>query len=176
MDTGLLILRLVVGLLLAGHGAQKLFGWFGGHGLEGTGGFFHSLGYKPGKHWAFVAGLSEFGGGLSLAVGLLTPLAAAVIIGTMFNAVMSVHVKNGPWASNGGWEYNLVIATSAAAIAFTGPGAASLDNAFGWALAGDEWGIGALALGLGAGIVTDIYRRVANRAPRLNSRDVEATA
>jgi putative oxidoreductase len=176
MDTGLFLLRIVVGVLLAGHGAQKLFGWFGGHGLEGTGGFFHGLGYKPGKRWAFVAGMSEFGGGLLLALGLFTPLAAAAIIGTMFNAVMSVHVKNGPWASNGGWEYNLVIATSAAAVAFIGPGAASLDNAFGWDFAGVEWGIAALALGLGAGIVTDIYRRVANREPQLRSRDVQATA
>jgi putative oxidoreductase len=176
MDTGLLLLRIDVGVLLAGHGAQKLFGWFGGHGLEGTGGFFHGLGYKPGKRWAFVAGLSEFGGGLLLALGLFTPLAAAAIIGTMFNAVMSVHVKNGPWASNGGWEYNLVIATSAAAVAFVGPGAASLDNAFGWDLGGTEWGIAALALGLGAGMATDIYRRVANREPQLHSRDVQATA
>jgi putative oxidoreductase len=176
MDTGLLLLRVVVGVLLAGHGAQKLFGWFGGHGLEGTGGFFHGLGYRPGKRWAFVAGLSEFGGGVLLALGLFTPLAAAAIIGTMFNATMSVHAKNGPWVTNGGWEYTLVIATTAAAVAFTGPGVASLDNAFGWSLAGTEWGLAALALGLGVGIVTDVYRRVANREPRLRSRDVQATA
>src|SRR5882757_7128941 len=102
MDTGLLLLRIVVGLLLAGHGAQKLFGWFGGHGLEGTGGFFHGLGYRPGKAFAFVAGLSEFGGGLLLALGLFTPLAGAIIIGTMFNVITSVHSDKGPWAQNGG--------------------------------------------------------------------------
>jgi putative oxidoreductase len=176
MDTGVLLLRIVVGLLLAGHGSQKLFGWFGGHGLEGTGGFFHSLGYKPGKRFAALAGLSEFGGGLLLALGLFTPLAAAAIIGTMFNAVTSVHMKNGPWLTNNGWEYNLVIATSAAAVAFTGPGAVSLDNALGWNFAGNGWGIAALALGLGAGLITDIYRRVANRSPQLRSRDIQATA
>jgi putative oxidoreductase len=176
MDTGLLLLRVVVGLLLVGHGSQKLFGWFGGHGLEGTGGFLRGLGYKPGKRWAFIAGLSEFAGGLLLAFGLFTPLAAAVIIGTMFNAAMSVHAKNGPWVSNGGWEYTLVIATTAAAMAFTGPGAVSLDNVFGWRLGGTDWGIAAFALGIGAGIVTDIYRRVASREPRLRSRDVQATA
>jgi putative oxidoreductase len=176
MDTGLLILRIVVGVLLAAHGSQKLFGWFGGHGIEGTGGFLHSLGYRPGKRWAAVAGMSEFGGGVFLALGLLTPLAAAAVIGTMFNAAMSVHAKNGPWVSEGGWEYTLVISASAAAVAFAGPGAASLDYALGIDLAGTEWGLVALALGLGAGIVTDIYRRVANREPHLRSRDVQATA
>jgi putative oxidoreductase len=176
MDTGLLILRVVVGLLLAGHGSQKLFGWFGGHGIEGTGGFFHGLGYRPGKRWAVVAGMSEFGGGVLLALGLLTPLAAAAIIGTMFNAVTSVHAKNGPWVSDGGWEYTLVIAASATTAAFAGPGAASLDNALGWDLSGTAWGLAALALGIGAGILTDIYRRVAAREPRMRSRDVQATA
>src|SRR3954454_7675468 len=81
MDTGLLLIRIVVGLLLVGHGTQKLFGWFGGHGLEGTGGFFEKLGYRPGKVWAAVAGMSETGGGLLLALGLFTPLASAMIIG-----------------------------------------------------------------------------------------------
>ena len=94
----------------------------------------------------------------------------------MLNAAASVHAKKGPWLADGGWEYVLVIATSAAAVAFTGPGAASLDNAFGIDLAGTEWGVAALALGLGAGIVTDIYRRVANREPSIRSRDVQATA
>jgi putative oxidoreductase len=176
MDTGLLLLRVVVGVLLAGHGAQKLFGWFGGHGLDGTGGFFEKLGFKPGKPWALIAGLSEFTGGAFLALGLLTPFAAAVIIGTMFNAALSAHAKKGPWITDGGWEYTLVIATVAAAIAFAGPGAASLDNAFGWDLAGTKWGIAAVALALGAGILTDLYRRVVKGAPELRSRDVQATA
>src|SRR3954469_2963634 len=122
MDTGVFLLRIVIGLFFAGHGAQKLFGWFGGHGIEGTGGFFHSLGYRPGKAFAAVGGLSEFFGGLVLALGLFTPLAAAMIIGVMFNAAMSVHVKHGLWVTEGGIEYPLVVAAVAAGIAFAGPG------------------------------------------------------
>src|SRR5207253_2809226 len=99
MDFGLLILRVVVGALLVGHGTQKLFGWFGGYGLEGTGGFFHSLGFRPGRAMAAVAGLSEAGGGLLLALGLLTPLAGAAIVGTLLVAA-SVHVEKGLWGTN----------------------------------------------------------------------------
>jgi putative oxidoreductase len=176
MDTGLLILRVVVGLLLMGHGAQKLFGWFGGHGIEGTGGFFHSLGFRPGKLFATVGGMTEFFGGLFLALGLFTPLAAAAIIAMMFNAATSVHVKNGLWVTDGGVEYTLVIGAAAASIAFTGPGAASLDNAFGWDLAGEQWGIAALALGLLAGILSDVYRRIAVREPRLRDRGIRTPA
>src|SRR3954447_1725240 len=124
MDTGLLIVRVVVGLLLMGHGAQKLFGWFGGHGIEGTGGFFHSLGFRPGKVFATLGGMTEFFGGLMFALGLFTPLAAVAIIAMMFNAAASVHAKNGLWVTSGGAEYTIVIAAVAAAIAFTGPGAA----------------------------------------------------
>src|SRR5437660_7323953 len=108
MDTGVFLLRIVIGLFFAGHGAQKLFGWFGGHGLQGTGGFFHGLGYRPGKPFAALAGSSEFGGGLLFALGLFTPFAAAALIGVMFNAVMAVHVKYGPVVTNGGLEYPLV--------------------------------------------------------------------
>lgn len=176
MDTGLLILRVVVGVLLAGHGAQKLFGWFGGHGLEGTGGFFHGLGYRPGKPFAAVAGLSELGGGVLLGLGLFTPFAAAMVIGTMLNASLSAHAGKGPWVTNGGWEYPLVLGALATMYAFAGPGAASLDNAFGWDLAGEQWGIAALALGFGVGIVTDIYRRIAVREPQVRGRDVRAAA
>src|SRR5438477_12398674 len=104
MDLGLLILRLVVGALFIGHGTQKLFGWFGGHGLEGTAGFMHSLGYRPGKRYAALAGVAEAGGGALLLIGFLTPLAAAFIIGMMLNATLSVHLENGVWATNGGYE------------------------------------------------------------------------
>src|SRR3954447_16808447 len=129
MDIGVLLLRVVVGLFFAGHGAQKLFGWFDGHGVEGTGGFFDSLGYRPGKGFAVVAGAREFFGGVLLVLGMFTPIAAAAIIGVMVNAAVAVHAKNGPWITNGGWEYTAILATSAAAIAFMGPGAVSLDNA-----------------------------------------------
>src|SRR5436190_9716867 len=148
MDTGVFLLRIVIGLFFAGHGAQKLFGWFGGHGLAGTGGFFEGLGYRPGKLFAAAAGLSEFFGGALLALGLFTPLAAAAIIGVMFNAVAAVHAKNGPWVTDGGWEYPAVLATAAAAIAFTGPGAASLDHALGFDLDGIVWGTAASVRGV----------------------------
>jgi putative oxidoreductase len=169
-------MRVVIGLLLAGHGGQKLFGWFGGHGVEGTGGFFHSLGFRPGKQFAIVAGSSEFVGGSLFAVGFFTPFAAAAIVGVMFNAVAAVHAKNGPWVTNGGWEYPVVIATVAAGVAFTGAGAASFDHLFGADMSGTQWGIGAVALGLLAGVITDLYRRVTSRQPQLRDRDIHATA
>jgi putative oxidoreductase len=104
------IVRLVAGGLLAGHGAQKLFGWFGGDGPEGTGQFFESgLGLAPGHRQAQAAGASEFGGGLMLATGLGTPLAAAALSGTMITAIHKVHLDKGPWASEGGYEYPLVL-------------------------------------------------------------------
>jgi putative oxidoreductase len=177
MDTGVFLLRVVIGLFFAGHGTQKLFGWFGGHGIEGTGGFFHQLGYRPGKAFATLAGLSEFFGGVLLALGLFTPLAAAAIIGVMFNAVAAVHGKNGPWVTDGGWEYPAVLAAAVAAIAFIGPGVASLDNVLDLYVEGTIAGVFAIALGMIAGAATDVYRRVASRSPRFaGGRDVHATA
>jgi putative oxidoreductase len=151
MDVGLLLIRVVLGALLVGHGTQKLFGWFGGHGLEATGGFFESLGYRPGRQKATLAGAAEAGGGALLVLGLLTPLGSAALIGVMVNAVGSVHRTRGPWVTDGGYEYNLLIAAAAAAIAFTGPGHASVDAALGWYPGGFFWGLGALAVGLGSG-------------------------
>ncbi len=165
MATGLLVLRVVFGGLFAAHGAQKLFGWFGGYGLEGTGGFFESLGYRPGRTFAAVAGLSEVGGGLLLAAGLFTPLAAAAIIGVMINAIFTAKRKAGLF---GGYEIDLLYAAAAAAIAFTGAGAYSLDRAFGWTLAGWQYGVGAVALAVVTGALTLVSRRpapVAQAAP-----------
>jgi putative oxidoreductase len=143
MASGLLLLRLVLGLTLAGHGAQKLFGVFGGPGIKGTGGFFVNLGFRAPAAMALFAGLSEFGGGLGIALGLLTPFAALALAVTMIVAVMTVHIKNGFWASGGGYEYNLLIWTGAVAIAAIGPGRFSLDHAFGWDnLCGAKWGLG----------------------------------
>ncbi|HUX41535.1 MAG TPA: DoxX family protein [Rectinemataceae bacterium] len=124
---GLLILRLVLGLVLAAHGSQKLFGMFGGFGIKGTGGWMESIGIKPGALFATFAGLGEFLGGLGVAVGLLTPIAAAGVIIVMLVAIASVHIKKGLWNTNGGYEYPLLVIAGALALALTGPGAISLD-------------------------------------------------
>lgn len=154
MDTGLLILRIVVGLLLAGHGAQKLLGWFGGSGLSGTGEFMESLGLRPGRPMALLAGLGEVIGGLLLGLGLLTPFGAMAVIGVLLTAVATAHADKGAWATNGGWELPLTYAAAASMLAFTGPGRFSVDAQAGWQLAGESWGVAALVVGLaGAGAV-----------------------
>ena len=130
-DVVVLVLRVVLGVLFVGHGAQKLFGWFGGYGLEGTGGFMESLGMKPGKVMAAAAGLSELVGGVLLIVGFLVPLGALLIAGTMVVAIGKVHAKNGPWAEGGGYEYPLLIVVVVVALAILGPGALSLAGALG---------------------------------------------
>ena len=128
VDLGLLILRVVVGLLFVGHGAQKLFGWFGGKGIEAHVGMMEKLGVRPPRFWAYLSALSEFLGGLGLALGLLTPLASAALIGVMLVAIAKVHWAKGLWNSGGGFEYNLVLATVAFVVGFVGPGDYSLDN------------------------------------------------
>ncbi|MFD8298999.1 DoxX family protein [Streptomyces bauhiniae] len=146
-DWGLLLIRLTFGLLMAGHGAQKLFGIFGGDGLTATGKGFESLGYRPGKVFATIGGLSELLGGLGLAVGLLTPLAAAALIGVMINAMALVTGSGGLWAADGGVEYNVCIAVVALGVAAIGPGRLALDRFFPWGRGG--WWPAAVALGLG---------------------------
>lgn len=148
MDIGLLIIRAVVGVLLVGHGTQKLFGWFRGHGLDGTGEFLERLGYRPGRARAAFAGVGEAGGGLLLVLGFLTPLAAAALIGVMTNAIVSVHWPNGIWNTEGGLEFPLVIAAAAASVAFTGAGDLSVDGALDLGLSGAGWGTTAVAVGL----------------------------
>ena len=127
MKLGRLLLRATVGGFFIGHGTQKLFGWFGGHGPRATGAFFELLGYRPGVLFAVIAGLTEAGGGMMLAVGLLTPLAGAAVVGVMLNAASSL-LGRGPWVINGGWEYTVVLATVGASIALTGPGSLSADH------------------------------------------------
>lgn len=124
---GLLVIRLVFGLTFAVHGTQKLFSWFGGNGIAGTGAFFDSLGIKPGTTMATLAGLGETAGGLLFALGLLTPLASALIVVTMLVAVFTVTGKNGYMATAGGSEYNWAIIAVAVGVALTGPGAYALD-------------------------------------------------
>lgn len=148
MKLGLAALRLVVGGLFFGHGAQKLFGWFGGHGLDGTGQFFESLGLTPGRRHATLAGASEAGGGALIAAGLLTPLGAAALIGVMSQAIRTVHGPKGPWVSDGGYEYNLVLIAVVFALADVGPGGLSLDRALGIDRSGPLTALAALGAGL----------------------------
>jgi putative oxidoreductase len=149
MNFGRFLLRLVLGGLFIGHGAQKLFGWFGGHGLEGTGQFFEgSLGMRPGKHHALAAGLGETGGGTLVLLGAATPLGSAALIATMLTAINRVHLKNGPWVSDGGYEYNLVLIAAALALAETGPGSPSIDAARGSDSFGNKTALLALLLGV----------------------------
>jgi putative oxidoreductase len=152
-DCGLLLLRLTFGLLMAGHGAQKLFGILGGSGLTATAKGFAALGYRPGTAFAVIGGLAEFLGGLGLAVGLFTPLAAAALIGVMINAMVTVTAAHGLWETDGGVEYNVGIAVVALAVAATGPGRLALDRLFRWGRGG--WSEAAFALLLG-GISTAI--------------------
>jgi putative oxidoreductase len=151
MKIGALLLRLVVGGLFVGHGTQKLFGWFGGHGLDATAQGFEQLGLRPGRPNAIAAGTAEAGGGALLALGLETPLAASVLIATMLTAIHRVHATKGPWLTNGGYEYNLVLIAAALALVEAGPGALSLDGARGRERSGAGWALAALAVGaLGA--------------------------
>jgi putative oxidoreductase len=155
MKLGLTVLRWVLGGLFVGHGTQKLFGWFGGHGLEATGNFFESIGLRPGRRHATAAGVAEAGGGALLALGLFTPAAAATLIGVMSTAVRKVHLKNGIWTSDGGYEYNLVLAAVVLALADVGPGDFSLDHALGTEVKGPLVALAALAGGIaGAELAT----------------------
>jgi putative oxidoreductase len=148
MKIGRLLLRLVVGGYFFGHGTQKLFGWFGGHGLEGTGQFFENLGLRPGKRHALAAGAAEAGGGTLLVLGAATPVAASVLTATMLTAINRVHKKNGPWVTDGGFEYNLVLIAIVLALTETGPGAPSFDDAVGSQAHGSKWALLALLTGV----------------------------
>jgi len=160
MSAGLLIARAVLGVLMAAHGAQKLFGWFGGHGIAGTAGFFESLGFRPGKLFAVVASLTELGSGVLVALGLFGPLGPAGVVSVMVVAAGSVHLKNGIFAMSNGIELPLLYAAGAAALALTGPGAYSLDAVLGlttlWTPAVR---VGALALGVLGGAANLALRR-----------------
>ncbi|MFE4666802.1 DoxX family membrane protein [Streptomyces sp. NPDC056716] len=146
-DLGLLLLRLSTGGMLAAHGAQKLFGWFGGHGIEGTGRFMESVGFRPGLPSATAAGLAEAGGGVLLALGLATPAAGAAAAGAMAGAA-AVHAPNGFFVQDGGYEYAAALGLAATGLAVSGPGRLSLDHALGHTL--DRGWMVPAALGLTA--------------------------
>ena len=151
MDLALLTLRVSVGSLLAGHGAQKLFGWFGGYGLKGTGGWLESLGLRPGQRWAALAGLSEFGGGTLTLLGFLTPLGAVGSFGAMAMATIKVHAGRPIWVTEGGPELPLTNMAVHTALVLAGPGRYSLDHALGIRL--PTWAILAAIAATAGGVV-----------------------
>ena len=162
VSSGLLIGRLVLGTLMAAHGTQKLFGWFGGYGLAGTGGFFETLGFRPGRTFAAAASLTEISGGLLLALGFLGPVGPALIISVMIVAAISVHWQGGLFASSNGIELPLLYAAGVITLALTGPGLFSLDALLGlqslWTPA-IVWA--AIVLGVVCGVVNLGLRRAA---------------
>jgi putative oxidoreductase len=147
MDTGLLVLRVAVGLLLAGHGVQKLFGWCGGGGLAAATWFFRSVGYRPPRLMAGLSGGAELFGGAALAAGLGIPLAAAAVIATMLNAAAAAHTRNRLFHIDGGYGYPLGMGMAAATLGFTGAGTASLDAVLGHGDGSLEAGLFTLAMG-----------------------------
>jgi putative oxidoreductase len=165
MAIGLFLLRVTLGLTLAAHGAQKLFGWFGGLGPDGTGQALATFGFHPGRRHAMAAGFVEVTAGLLLALGLLTPLAAAMTLAVMIVAAVSVHMRNGFFITSNGFEFNLVLGVAAITLAFTGPGAWSLDPLLGLIAAGEYWGTAAIAVAMLGAIGQLAQRRSAPSAP-----------
>jgi putative oxidoreductase len=149
MRFGALLIRAVVGPLFIGHGTQKLFGWFGGSGLEGTGGFFEQLGLRPGKRHAIAGGGAEALGGLLLTLGAATPVAATMVSSAMVTAIRKVHAAKGPWVTDGGFEYNAVLIALMTALVESGPGPLSVDEQVFPELKGTQWA----ALSLGSAVV-----------------------
>ncbi len=156
-DVGLLAVRATTGLLLAGHGAQKLFGWWGGPDFDAIATGFAQMGYTPGTFYALLTGLSELVGGLLLALGLFTPLGCAAAIGVMINAVVVAHWKSGVWGPNG-YELPLLLGIVALSLAFTGPGRLSLDRGWRWADGGAVPGLVSLGVGLTGALIVMALR------------------
>lgn len=166
MDAGLLIARLVFGLLMTAHGTQKLFGWFGGYGLTAVSGYFESLGFRPGRLFALAAALTEVVGGLVVAAGLLGPIGPALVLSVMIVAALTVHAQHGLFATNNGIEVPLLYAAAAVALGLTGPGTYSLDAALGlgsvWTPA-LVWSV--LLVGVIGGVLNVAVRRVPQQVP-----------
>ena len=160
MKAGRLIARVAIGGLFVGHGTQKLFGWFDGPGLDKAATMMDSLGLRPGKRNATAAAVAEAAGGAAIVAGALTPLAAAALIGTMITAIRTVHLKNGFWAANGGYEFNLALIAALLALVDGGPGELSVDGAVGIHDTGAVWALLALAAGAaGSTVVIELGRR-----------------
>jgi putative oxidoreductase len=160
VNVAFLVVRLILGLGLAAHGAQKLFGWFGGGGIAGTGGFFEGIGFRPGRLFALMAGLGETTGGLLTALGLGGALGPVLIIVVMLVAIGSVHYNKGFFTAGGGWELPAVNIAAALAVAFGGNGAYSLDNALNLQFLTDAMQV---AYAVGAAVVVAALNLLARR-------------
>ena len=165
MDLGRLAARVVIGSLFVGHGTQKLFGWFGGPGLSGTEQMMEAIDMRPPRAHAYAAGLTETVGGALLVAGAATPAAAAGLTGTMVTAIKKVHAPNGPWAAQGGWEYNAVLIASLLALADAGPGDLSVDAVLGSERRGSGWAAAAFAVGAGSALAAMALGRRAGSRP-----------
>ena len=167
MDAALLFVRLVLGLSLAAHGTQKLFAWFGGYGLAGTGGFFENLGFRPGRLFALFAGLSETIGGLLVVLGLGGAVGPAMIVVVMLVAIFTVHLSKGFFITSGGWELNSAYIALSVALAYVGFGAYALDSMFGFTLlSSPQWA----SILMGAAVVLTVLNLLVRRpAPQQSS-------
>ena len=157
--------RSLIGGLFVGHGTQKLKGWFGGPGLAGTDGMMESLGMSPPRRNALAAGITETAGGAMLVAGLATPIASAGLIGVMTTAIRKVHLANGPWAANGGWEYNAVLIAALLVLTEDGPGDISVDAALGREQTGLRWALGSLAAGIASSVLAVEMGRRSSESP-----------
>ena len=167
-DWALLILRLLIGLVVAAHGAQKLFGWAGGSGLQGFGGWLATMGLLPPLFWALLGALGEFGGGVLLALGLLNPLGALGVAGAMAMAMALVHWKNGFWTTKGGYEFPFVLLVTSATLGAVGPGRYALDTVLGLSLPAWLFWVGLVGVILITGYslsLADRQSAVANKPP-----------
>src|SRR5581483_5995719 len=165
MKIGRLLLRGAVGGFFVGHGTQKLFGWFGGHGLGKTSQMMESLGMRPGKVHGTAAALAETAGGAGLLLGAETPFAASALTATMLTAIKRVHLKNGPWVTGGGYEYNVVLIAAALTLVEIGPGPLSVDALRGRVRDGDRWALIALALGAAGAVGAHLLAASQTPAP-----------
>jgi putative oxidoreductase len=166
MSYGILILRVVIGLIFFGHGTQKLLGWWGGPGIEGTKGWLGSMGFRRPEAMAPLVALAE-SSGILFALGCLTPLAALAMCGAMVVAIGSVHWRNGFWNTAQGFEFNLSLLAASIAVAIIGPGRFSIDRLIGWDdnLSGPIWGLGVLA----AAVVGATFVLIAMHEPRTHA-------
>jgi putative oxidoreductase len=177
MSTGRLIARAAIGGIFMGHGTQKLFGWFGGPGLDATGKMMEGLELRPARRNAVAASVTETAGGALLALGALTPLAGAMATGAMATAVRKVHLDKGFWNSEGGFEFNLALVAGALAIVDSGPGSPSVDESLGLELKGGKWALFALLAGLaGSAAVIEAGRRHSEESATAHAAEQGAAA